>query len=65
MSPTPAEWREIYPEAVRDDRVMMRFIDAGLEPPSDERVKARGFNNVERAILDPLITSIADQGLDA
>ena len=58
-------WRSIYPDAIRDDRVFMAFINAGLEPPNDDRVKTRGYETNERKVLDTLITSIADQGLDA
>lgn len=65
MSPTTAEWREVYPDAIRDDRVFEAFVTAGLEPPNDDRVKSHGFDTSERKVLDTLITSIADQGLDS
>lgn len=63
MSPTTAEWREVYPDAIRDERVFLAFIEAGVEPPNEDRVKSRGFDTSERKVLDDLVTSIAEQGL--
>lgn len=63
MSPTPAEWREVYPDAVLSDRIMMAFITAGLEPPEQSTVDSVGYTSKQAAIIRPLISSATEQEL--
>lgn len=61
MSPTMTEWREVYPDAVRDERVFEAFVSAGLEPPRQASVDEVGFTGAQQRIVAGLVRKISDQ----